>query len=183
MTAGDTSADSSALCGRCAMCCNGTLFNSARLAAHEKPIRRGDGLKLAKIKGQTFFLQPCAYESCGRCTIYESRFEVCRAFKCALLRRYESGEVDFEEAQSTIAKALELRAAVSATDPPAVSYGERQRLRKKLAKELTGDTGPARDSIARRLLAMVVLDSFLDRWFWTRDKGGGAPNSSPRPSA
>lgn len=173
MTAGGPTPESGALCADCAMCCNGTLFNSARLAAHEQPIQPGDGLKLTRIKGQTYFIQPCAYESCGRCTIYERRFEVCRAFKCKLLRRYESREIDFAEAQATVGKALELRAAVSASDPAAVSHGERQGLREQLAKALAGDTLPNRRTVAKRLLAMVVLDAFLDRWFWTRDKDGG----------
>jgi hypothetical protein len=122
------------LCVGCAMCCNGTLFDHAPLQPDEGPLNADDGLRVAEIKGKRHFLQPCAYESCGRCTIYEHRFQVCRSFNCALLRRQLAGEVDFGEAKAVVARALELREIVGSADPAGKIHGERQRLARQLAK-------------------------------------------------
>jgi hypothetical protein len=160
-------ADEGSLCVGCAMCCNGTLFDHAPLQADEGPLKPGDGLKVAEIQGKRHFLQPCAYESCGRCTVYEHRFQVCRSFNCALLRRHLAGQVEFAEARAIVARALELRESAGIADPAGRIHGERQRLRRELAQQLADGTAADRPSVARQLLDLVVLDAHLDHWFRT----------------
>jgi hypothetical protein len=160
-------AEEGSLCVGCAMCCNGTLFDHVPLQPNEGPLNAGDGLKVAEIKGKRHFLQPCAYENCGRCTIYEDRFQVCRSFNCALLRRQLAGEVEFAEAKAIVARALELRENAGVHDPVGKIHGERQSLRKELAQQLADGTAEDRPAVARQLLDLVVLDAHLDRWFRT----------------
>lgn len=175
------SAAEGSLCVGCAMCCNGTLFDHAPLQPGEGPLKSGDGLRVAEVKGKRHFLQPCAYESCGRCTVYEHRFQVCRSFNCALLKRQLSGEVEFAEAKAIVERAVELRKKAGTPDPAGKVHGERQRLRRQLAQQLADDTAVDRPAVARQLLDLVVLDAHLDRWFRTDKTNDGGASGAAEP--
>jgi hypothetical protein len=159
-TSGDT-----APCIGCGLCCDGTLYDRAKVAPGEEETLAALGLQLEQAADRTYFLQPCRFHDCGRCTNYPQRWTVCRTFRCALLRRYQAGEVSLDEARGAVATAHELVAAVSAADPGAKIVGERRRLRRRLADEL--QSGSDRGG-ARRLLNIVALDTFLERWFRNR---------------
>jgi hypothetical protein len=78
----------SALCTRCGLCCDGTLFDSV-------PLRAGENTagELAAVTA-TAFQQPCrALGSDKCCQQYQSRPLACRWFRCLLLTALESGEV------------------------------------------------------------------------------------------
>jgi len=147
------------------MCCNGTLYGRAKVASGEEGRIVDEGLELVTAEDKNYFRLPCRFESCGRCTIYETRYEVCRSFQCALLRRVEAGEVDLASAASTVAKAQELVRAVVASDPDAATNRGRAEVRAKLAEELEQLPEEDRRPTAQRLLNIIALDTYLERWF------------------
>jgi len=157
--------DDTAPCVGCGLCCNGTLYFRAKVTPGEEPVLLDHGLTLTADKDRTYFRLPCHHESCGRCTIYENRFDICRSFRCALLRRYQAGEIDLATARATVEKALELAAAVKGDDAAAGLVGERGRIRSELAERLLAGGGDERAKASRRLLNIIALDTFLERWF------------------
>jgi len=160
-----------ALCVGCAMCCNGTLYGRAKVADGEEPKVLDHGLELIEDGGKSYFRLPCQYESCGRCTIYETRFAVCRTFSCALLRRVRSGEASLEEGRQHVAKAQELLQRVVDADPEAAIFRGRAQLREALAERLAEEGAEGeRRAAGERLLNIVALDSYLDRWFRNKKK-------------
>jgi hypothetical protein len=167
MTAADISAQ---LCVGCGMCCDGVLYDRAKVDPGEEASMTAAGLDLFEKGGKTFFRQPCPHSSCGRCMIYETRFHICHSYECALLRRVEDGELGLGEAKEKIAGAQRLLTKVVATDPEARNASSRAELRARLAKEL-GEHGVAdRRTISRRLLDIIALDSYLERWFRLRSE-------------
>lgn len=157
--------DDTAPCVGCGLCCNGTLYSRAKAAPGEEPTLLAHGLTLMQADDRTYFQLPCHHESCGRCTIYQERFDVCRSFRCALLRSYHAGTIDGDEAARTVSHALELRRRVVERDPDAATNSARIALRERLARELVQAAPEDRASLADRLLNIVALDTFLDRWF------------------
>jgi hypothetical protein len=168
-------------CVGCGMCCNGTLYWMAKVTPGEEPRIQAHGLTLMEDKGTTYFKLPCHHEKCGACTIYETRYDICRSFRCQLLRQYPAGEVDLAEARSRVETALQLVEKVRADDPDAQSAFSRRIIRARLA-ERDADANPAlRSNRARRLLNIIALDTFLERWFRnpkSRD-GDDQPETSP----
>lgn len=158
-------------CVGCGLCCNGVLYRRARAEPHEHDMLTAAGLVLEPDGDNTYFILPCRFESCGRCTIYNDRFTICHEFKCALLRQVDSGEVSAATACATVAQAKLLVEKVQSLDVGAEYYVDRLQLRRSLADEIRNQTGEARHQMGQRLLAMATLDMFLDRWF--RNKKGG----------
>lgn len=95
--------DEQAICVECGMCCDGTLF----LYAHLNTGERGNLPPLIEEKsyssdGRDYFRLPCDYFS-GRCTIYSlKKADVCSAFRCMLLKNYETGGISVEDAIKTV---------------------------------------------------------------------------------
>jgi hypothetical protein len=171
--------DGSELCVGCGMCCDGTLYGRARTVVDEHHRIVKAGMEIVSDGEKTYFRLPCAFESCGQCTIYETRFEVCRSFTCALLRRLEQGEISQEQAKGIVARAIDLRAAVTTADPQARVFRDRQSLRAELAEGI-GTSGPEqRADKARRLLDIIALDTYLDRWFRNPKKNNGQSVDDP----
>lgn len=152
-------------CTACGMCCDGTLYSRAKVADGEEGRITEKGLQLTSFNDKTYFQLPCAYLSCARCTIYEARFVVCRTFECALLRRFNAGEVEMDEALKLVATAKDLRAAVVSTDPLAHDYQQRLEAWETLSQEMAPLEGDERRAIGKRLVQILALDTFLERWF------------------
>ena len=170
------------LCVSCAMCCDGTLFRRARIYDGEEGSIRDAGLEVIDDVDKKFFRLPCQYNQCGACQIYESRFEVCRTFFCALYKRQERGEITLEEAKSVVRTALELRARVVEAEPAARSQQHRHDLRNRLADQLASTDSEERRAIGVRMIDLIALDTYLDRHFRepeTQEEGRAdpAPNS------
>lgn len=157
--------DDTTPCVGCGLCCDGTLYVRAQVAPGEEQRLIDDGLQLTTHEGRTFFLQPCPHQSCGRCAIYNERFDVCRSFRCALLRRYQAGEIDLSEARLRIEGALKLLEEIRADYPLGGRHAERRRIRRQLADELDSLDPSEREPVARRLLKLVSADCYFDRWF------------------
>jgi uncharacterized protein len=123
------------------------------------------GLELIDDGDRKAFRQPCPHSSCGRCLIYQARFQICRTFECALLRRVQSTELSLDEAQEKVAVAQQLLANVVATDPDARTLRGRNVARARLAQEMGVHSGERRITVSKRLLHIVAFESYLQRWF------------------
>ena len=164
----DSGHQDSGPCVGCGLCCTGTLHVRAVVTPGEESRLLEYGLELVTHKERTHFRLPCRYQSCGQCTIYEDRFDICRSFRCGLLRRYQAGEIDIAEAREKVERALDLIAEVEADHPGTALYVERDRVRQQLADQLRGLDPTERGPVARSLLRLVALETYLERWF--RDK-------------
>lgn len=169
--------DGSDLCIGCGMCCDGTYHLRGRL----RPDREAQPLSFYKNEnfeeeGQSFFRMPCAHFNGTCCSIYESRYVACRGYRCKLLARFEDGKVSFDEAKEVVAKAKSLIAQVAAADPQARLSGERNRIRTELARDLAQPGEAERAGKSARLLNIVALDEFIDRWFENNDSGQPGPH-------
>lgn len=156
---------SSQLCVGCGMCCDGTLYERASVAPGEDETMAATGLELFGDAGNRSFRQPCPHSSCGRCMIYESRFEICRTFECSLLRSVESGELSLSEAKGKIATAQQLLEKVTAIDPDWQRVAARNSARARLAEQLATSNDPGKRAASEGLLNIVALESYLSRWF------------------
>jgi uncharacterized protein len=99
-----------ALCTRCGLCCDGSLFADVELAGHREAARL-ELLGLAVEDGDApggLLAQPCAALVGRRCGIYAHRPECCRTFECRLLLDVRRGRVSVESAGTHIAEALSL---------------------------------------------------------------------------
>jgi uncharacterized protein len=170
------SRDDTAPCIGCGLCCDGTIFDRAVVTPGEEAHLLNYGMELVTKEEKTFFLLPCRYASCGQCTIYEDRFDICRSFRCELLKSYQAGDIELQETRATVEKAVQLVSAVKADDSRAALYRERRVIRDHLAEQLQSCSSEDRSGLARQLLNMIALDEFLDRWF--RRKNKPPPNQS-----
>ena len=143
------------------MCCNGALFARAKVKDDEEDRRLGTlDFSLVDLDGKRHFRQPCSYEKSCSCSIYQTRPDVCRAFRCKLLKKHDAGEIDSADAREKIAKAKNLRAAVAALDPEAANDGPRQEIWRALAQQFPGLTGAERQHIRDALDDLPTLHTF-----------------------
>ena len=161
MTAGPTT--DAAICVGCGLCCDGTLYDIGKLTEDEELSPRAADLHLRTVGDRRYFRQPCRFHNCGRCSIYEERWTVCRTFRCALLRRYQAGEIHLADARSLIEQARGLVDAVAASDRNSVGVVGRRRVRRQLADQLERGIARDKESTGRRLIDIIALDIFLDR--------------------
>jgi Fe-S-cluster containining protein len=104
------SGDSNPLCLECGLCCNGVIFANGQLQPGDDVSRLQQlGLKLlpnrkSKIVNRKFH-QPCAaFDGC-RCGIYSERPQYCRAFECALLKKFKAKKIEAAAALRIIRRA------------------------------------------------------------------------------
>ena len=104
------SADSNPLCLECGLCCNGVIFANGQLQPDDDVDRlRALGLKLLPNRKSQIanrkFIQPCAaFDGC-RCGIYSERPQYCRAFECALLKKFNDQKINADAALRIIRRA------------------------------------------------------------------------------
>lgn len=107
------------LCLSCGLCCDGTIFEKAPLESGDDPAP----LKIAGFEIRTkvtkekkirkFFSLPCVEFQQNCCRIYNDRRPaICSRYRCDLLKKHESGEIDRQEAEQKISRVLELREIV-----------------------------------------------------------------------
>lgn len=93
-------ADAQALCLKCGLCCDGSLFTRVPLGENDAPPARAG--VVTNERGARYLPQPCAaLEGDLRCAVYAERPLACRRFECLLLVALADGE-------TTLAGALEL---------------------------------------------------------------------------
>jgi hypothetical protein len=97
-----------ALCTRCALCCDGSLFADVELAGPAESA----GLEVMGLEieendaGGGLLVQPCGALQGKWCGIYAHRPECCRTFECRLLKDVRRGAVGEEQAGQHIVEAL-----------------------------------------------------------------------------
>ena len=158
------------LCLACGLCCDGTLFDWARL----HPADDDASLSAANIvpimeKGQRRFTLPCQHHQNRCCVIYAGwRPKICGAYECKLLKQVGHGTLSQEQALAIIERTLSHKAEVKAHLLALAGTAE-QGLRElfRTVKNVTPNS-PSPSSAnqrARALLNFVALQVQLDRYF------------------
>src|SRR5450759_3445589 len=100
--------EAGSICIGCGLCCDGTLHATATVRADDETKVTAAGLEIVDDGQRRFFRQPCPRFSCGTCSIYAARPEVCRRYRCALLENLEAGQTSKSVAIEKISMAKEL---------------------------------------------------------------------------
>lgn len=94
------------LCTRCALCCDGSIFDDVELAGEaEATAAEAMGLTV-EIEERPLLLQPCTALDGRRCTVYAHRPGCCRTFECRLLQQANAGQLDADAALEIIRRTL-----------------------------------------------------------------------------
>ncbi len=78
------------LCTSCGMCCNGFFFGYVELKPGDDVAALEKLLPLETKDGKQIFKHPCSAHINCRCTIYALRPQICRGYRCRLLREVET---------------------------------------------------------------------------------------------
>jgi len=165
------------ICIGCGLCCDGTLLATALVRPDDAEFVSAAGLEIAEEGQKRYFRLPCPHFSCGSCQIYAKRPKVCRKYRCALLTNLEAGEISRTDALEKIAMAQMLVAAVRRLAPTAVTAAERPALKQRLKAELRELDDRLRQPAAKTLLAIGVLEHFLNRWFYKMKNEAAEPET------
>ena len=158
----------SELCLACGLCCNGALHTSVPVRPEHIQLVRNLGLTIEKTDDHKLgFLQPCPLYQKDRCSAYPHHPPTCQEYRCALLQRYENGDVTLEDSLAITRTAKELLVGAARLGVGAVS-GES--LRFELAQSWDGEhglrgSGALRRANAELLLRAVALDVHLEKHF------------------
>lgn len=156
-----TRSTNSDLCQTCGLCCDGTIFAFLELAKHEAVPAQAEVLTPKDIgEGKRAYQIPCS-ALCGMsCSIYSDRPQICRTYKCRLLKDFEGEKVSFERAQSLVqqvkAARSEIEQLIGAERAQSIN---RLRFLAELEKEAEGT------SHADAKLAIGILEILLDQHF------------------
>lgn len=159
----------------CGLCCDGTLYPAVDIEPDDKPAAERVGLEVVEEGPGLIFRLPCHNLRGAACSVYAIRPAVCRAYRCALLKDVDSGRVTAADARDRIKVARGLRDQVADGDPEAGRFVQRMALWTRLKEAYPNLQGAERDQAARKMLDIVTLDRFLDRWF--RNKKMDSPSA------
>jgi len=155
-----------ALCTRCGLCCDGSLFADVELAGRAEATRlEVMGLEIEDEGGRSALLiQPCRALDGTRCSVYAHRPKCCRSFECRLLQDARRGAVRPERAVEQIAEARQQIARVKQLMAACGSVDRSLPLREACAETLAADRGTRkqRDELEA---AMAAVDAMLQRTF------------------
>jgi Fe-S-cluster containining protein len=178
--------DGSGLCTNCGICCSGVLFDTAPVEEDERKRLVAHGLTIHEAEEgdaeKPYFTLGCVRFDGRCCTIYDARPAICQRYRCRLLRKFDAGEVSYDDALKRVAEAKrllqELPESLRATDKSA-GHQWSQLFREWKAKS---PAERAESSNGNFLLQLVILNRFLDDHFRDKDqrrvveKGGSPPN-------
>ena len=160
----------SALCLACGLCCNGALHTSVTVRPEHVRLVRTLGLTVEKAGDHEFeFRQPCPLYQQDRCSAYPYHPPSCQEYRCALLQKYENGEVTLSDGQ-TIARTAKALLAGGVEPLAAGAAVSSESLRVELAQSWDGAHGLRGSGARRRANADVVfravtLDVYLEKHF------------------
>ena len=179
---GDRRVRDSAPCIGCGLCCNGVLHDHVELEEGEADRMRSLGHDTGLEPGKHSLKLPCTYFGCGTCNNYDQRFSTCRAYRCALLRRYHAGEISLEQCRSKVEEAKSLADKIRETDPGCDLMANRGAREKELHHALKAAAPEERMSIAGRLLNLMALTRLLETEFrYRKDKERSGETASVEP--
>ena len=100
---GDTALAANALCQKCGICCDGSLFSSVTVYKHKIKKLEKAGVKVyGRTRGSFQFDQPGSCFEGGTCSIYAARPEKCRSSFCILQRKVMNGSVSFSDGSKLV---------------------------------------------------------------------------------
>lgn len=154
-------ADGAALCRRCGLCCDGTLFGHVRLEPAAEAMARRRGLLVVSHQGKPTLAQRCAaLEPSGRCSVYHQRPRRCAGYRCKLLDQHQAGEVDLPAASAIIDRVrTSFTALRDRLGEPDASLSE---LRSRLAEQDAASVAWRRAN-AELLMDLVAFQRLCDR--------------------
>jgi uncharacterized protein len=132
----------SELCLACGLCCNGTLHTSVAVQPEHARLVRNLGLTVEKIGQELGFCQPCPLHQDDCCSVYPQHPPSCQEFQCALLQKYENGDITLADSLTIVRTAKELHA---------------EGFRAKLAESWDGERGLRGSGAVRQVNAECVL--------------------------
>ena len=98
------------LCIDCGLCCDGTMYSTVEINEADRQARlQKKGFNLLLQDGKSVFEQPCTAFGSGCCSIYAQRPAMCRAYRCALLRKHDANEISTHDAKALIAGTIAAR--------------------------------------------------------------------------
>lgn len=176
----------SALCLACGLCCTGVLHRLVTVDPEHVELVSALGLTVETVDDHEFaFRQPCPLYQGDRCSAYPHHPPSCQGYRCALLRKYEGGEVTLEDGTAIARAAKELLAGGG--EPGADGYSE-EGLRLEVAKRWDREHGlqgtdAQRQAGAELALRAVALDVLLEKHFRLPDNEGDTAATRPQPPA
>jgi hypothetical protein len=154
----DTASLTDALCTRCGLCCNGTLFADVELAGRGELVRlEALGLEVEEPDGDDvggLLIQPCAALAGTRCSIYARRPGCCRTFECRLLSDVRRGAVTLAAARTLVTGTRSTVARIERLIARLAPVERRLPLAERGAEALAATAG-ARDAETRRLRSVL----------------------------
>ncbi len=166
-----------ALCTKCGLCCDGTLFADVELSGQAEIARLEImGMDVEDAERNTGLLsQPCAALRGTRCGIYDHRPKCCRQFQCHLLQNAQGGTVTVARALEQITDAKDqirqVRAMLGGLGNRDASLPLKERCAETLAAE--GGTAETIEARAELEAAMTTLEDTI----WNTFLGSGKPRT------
>ncbi len=102
-----------AICVKCGMCCDGTIFATAKLNKGEKENLPPEiAQNYQNIDGHESFRLPCpAFK--GKCTIYnKQKADICGRFRCDVLKDFSDHRISLDQAFGYVGKAMSLKSNI-----------------------------------------------------------------------
>ena len=162
-----------ALCTKCGLCCNGTLFADVELVGQAEVARlEVMGIEVEdEHRNMGLLSQPCAALRGTRCGIYAHRPQCCRVFECHLLQNAQRGAVTVERALEQIADAREQIRQVRALLDRLGNRDEGLPIKERCAETLAAEGGTTSEIEARADLDAAMTR--LDNTIWNPFLGSG----------
>jgi uncharacterized protein len=168
-----TSSLTDALCTRCGLCCDGSLFADVELSGQAE----ASGLEVMGLEiedddaGRGLLLLPCRALQGRRCGIYAHRPKCCRTFECRLLQQVRRGAVSLERAREHVTDALDQIGRVRTLMLELGHSDERLPLKERCAEALATEVG-ANPEVNRKRIelegAMSAVEKLIRKTFLGR---------------
>lgn len=165
------------VCIECGLCCDGSMFDKARINKHDDlAFLQQMGVGSFTVGDKKFFQLPCRAQEGKLCRLYndERRFKICRTFQCKLLKQYLSGKISYRTAMAIIREIRMRRQSIKAfskilnenqnCDEPAILSFIRELYHSGKLKDLT-----FRRSYAKQILDCIIFKELLKKRFYKKN--------------
>ena len=148
------------ICIHCGLCCDGTLFNHARIKENE-PLETGYAFQTFNEKQRSFKL-PCSYLKDTICSIYDQRpYAICESFRCKLLRKVISENVSYIDAIKMINEVIALKMKIELQILEHHPKNNGDSLPRKMKEFETHFAETMNDVEFRKKFGHILLDFFI----------------------